>query len=344
MPSSYSTNLRLELIADGEQTGTWGQTTNRNLGTLIEEAIAGVANVVLAGASDYTLTELDGSTDESRKMVLSFTGGNSQARNIICPAVDKLYLVNNQSNDTLTVKSAAGTNTVVVAAGARSWVFSDAGEFYFVSNSTAVQRAGDTMTGKLTLPATSTSAASITLPHGTAPSAPTNGDIWTATDGLYSRVNGVTYTMASTAYVTSQVSPRVFAYAGKTGDQTGIGTSAVSITFTARQDSGSTFASNVFTAPHTGYYEAEVGLLVYPGAAQNIWAQFQSSGGAPSSLNTHFEPFDSGVERLLFFRRVFNLTAGNTLGVSLITNSGTCAVYGSTTLNSEAGWFYVRAL
>ena len=52
MPSTYSTNLKVELIATGEQSGTWGTTTNSNLGTLLEQAIVGyVTQAVTDGAA-----------------------------------------------------------------------------------------------------------------------------------------------------------------------------------------------------------------------------------------------------------------------------------------------------
>jgi len=73
MPSTYSPSLKLELIADGEQPGTWGQTTNTNLGTLLEQAITGVVTIVMTNA-DYTLTDLNGLSDEARNAVLVVTG------------------------------------------------------------------------------------------------------------------------------------------------------------------------------------------------------------------------------------------------------------------------------
>ena len=57
MPSTYSPLLRLELIGAGEQSGLWGDTTNKNIGGLLEQAIAGVTTVSLSGgAGNYTLT------------------------------------------------------------------------------------------------------------------------------------------------------------------------------------------------------------------------------------------------------------------------------------------------
>lgn len=199
MASTYSSSLRIELPADGEQSGSWGQTINTNLGTLIESAIAGVESIALSGASDYTLSASNGADDESRHAVLVFTGGNSQARAIICPAVDKTYIISNGSNDTLTIKSSGGTDTVAVAAGAKTLVYSDGGEFYEVVNSTGLALSGGTMTGKLTLPASTTSAASANIPHGTAPTSPSNGDVWSTTAGLFVRINGSTKTVLDAA-------------------------------------------------------------------------------------------------------------------------------------------------
>ena len=50
MPSTYSANLRLELIASGEQGNTWGNTTNNNLGSLLEQAITGITEIKIGRA------------------------------------------------------------------------------------------------------------------------------------------------------------------------------------------------------------------------------------------------------------------------------------------------------
>ena len=63
--TTYSTSLKLELPGDGQQTGTWGQTTNKNLGDLLEQAITGVQNIPMLDAN-YTLTNLNGTLDEAQ--------------------------------------------------------------------------------------------------------------------------------------------------------------------------------------------------------------------------------------------------------------------------------------
>jgi hypothetical protein len=95
MASTYSPNLRLELIGTGDQQGTWGATTNTNLGTLLEEAIGGYTSVTVSDVADTTLTTNNGSADQSRNAVINLTGTISAARNVVCPAIEKVYIVRN---------------------------------------------------------------------------------------------------------------------------------------------------------------------------------------------------------------------------------------------------------
>lgn len=126
MPSTYSDRLRIELIGTGEQSGTWGITTNTNLGTLIDEAIAGVATITMTDAN-YTLSVADGATDESRQAVLVMTGTLSAARNVICPNDEKVYIIKNSTTGgyPITLKTSAGTG-VSVANGDVVLVYCDA--------------------------------------------------------------------------------------------------------------------------------------------------------------------------------------------------------------------------
>lgn len=110
MPSTFSPNLRLELIATGEQSNTWGITTNNNLGTLLEQSISGLVEIDVT-AGDVTLTALNGESDQSRNMMLKITGTPGTPRTITVPEVTKLYVVNNTSNDEVTVVSSASGST-----------------------------------------------------------------------------------------------------------------------------------------------------------------------------------------------------------------------------------------
>ena len=99
MASTYSTTLRLELIGQGEQSGTWGITTNNNLGSLIEQAITGVQTITMGDAT-YTLTSYDGAIDESRNAVLVLGGTLTSPQELIAPGVEKVYLIKNSTGNT----------------------------------------------------------------------------------------------------------------------------------------------------------------------------------------------------------------------------------------------------
>ena len=124
MASTYS-NLKIELITTGEQAGTWGTTTNTNLGTAVEEAITGTADVAFSSA-DVTLTLTDtNATQTARNLRLNLTGTSGGARNLIVPAIEKLYVINNGLADAVTVKNSSGTG-IAVAAGKTMLVFNNA--------------------------------------------------------------------------------------------------------------------------------------------------------------------------------------------------------------------------
>ena len=126
MASTYS-DLKIELIGTGEQTGTWGATTNTNLGTALEEAITGSADVTFSSA-DVTLTLTNTNTTQTaRNLRLVCTGTSGGARNLILGAgcqIEKLYLIQNDLADAVTVKNTTGTG-VTVASGAKAFVFND---------------------------------------------------------------------------------------------------------------------------------------------------------------------------------------------------------------------------
>lgn len=123
MASTYSA-LKIELIGTGDQSGTWGTTTNTNLGTALEEAITGSADVTFAsGTVTLTLTDTNAS-QTARNLRLNLTGTSGGAQNLIVPAIEKLYLVNNGCADTITVKNSTGTG-IAVPAGKTMFVFNN---------------------------------------------------------------------------------------------------------------------------------------------------------------------------------------------------------------------------
>jgi hypothetical protein len=126
MASTYS-DLKIELIGTGDQAGSWGNTTNTNLGTALQEAITGSADVAFSSA-DVTLTLTDTPNSQAgRNLRLNLTGTSGGARNLILGTdmqIDKLYLINNGLSDTVTVKNTTGTG-IAVPAGKTMFVFNN---------------------------------------------------------------------------------------------------------------------------------------------------------------------------------------------------------------------------
>jgi hypothetical protein len=123
MASTYS-NLKIQLMGTGENSGTWGTVTNVNLGTALEEAITGSVDVAFSsGTVTLTLTDTN-SSQAARNLRLNLTGTSGGAQNLIVPAIEKIYLVNNGCADAITVKNASGTG-IAVPAGKTMWVYNN---------------------------------------------------------------------------------------------------------------------------------------------------------------------------------------------------------------------------
>ena len=123
MPSTYS-NLKIELVATGEQSGTWGTTTNTNLGTAVEEAITGSANVAFSSGDVTISLSNTNASQTARNLRLNLTGTSGGARVLTVPAIEKQYIVNNGLADACTVKNSTGTG-IAVPAGKTMVLFND---------------------------------------------------------------------------------------------------------------------------------------------------------------------------------------------------------------------------
>jgi hypothetical protein len=126
MASTYSA-LKVELIGTGEQTGTWGTTTNDNLSVALGEAITGSADVNFS-SSDVTVTLTDtNGAQTARNLRLNLTGTSGGALNLILGSgcqIEKLYLINNGLANAVTVKNTSGSG-IAVAAGKSMFVYND---------------------------------------------------------------------------------------------------------------------------------------------------------------------------------------------------------------------------
>ncbi len=123
MASTYSTNLALELIGNNDQAGSWGNTTNNNLGTLIEQAISGYVTQAVSTGTATTITIPNGATGVARNMYIELTGtGGGGNTELVVPANKKLYFIFNNSTGAVTVKVSGQTGVSVPAAAKMSLV------------------------------------------------------------------------------------------------------------------------------------------------------------------------------------------------------------------------------
>lgn len=129
MASNYSTNLKIELISTGEQAGTWGTTTNTNLGTALEEAVVGYGNPNFTSDADLTLTLTNSNaTQVARNLVLNVTSSGSltATRNLVVPTIEKPYVVQNNTTggQSIIVKTSGGSG-VTVPNGKSMFLYTD---------------------------------------------------------------------------------------------------------------------------------------------------------------------------------------------------------------------------
>lgn len=139
MTSTYSPILRIQLIGTGDQANTWGNTTNVNLSTILEQAIAGAVEIVVPD-SDIQLSSNDGTYDQAREMILLVTGTLSQARTIYVPSVSKIYVVKNATTGGFPINVQTltpGADAVAVPNGKSGFIYSDGEDFANVVQSVA---------------------------------------------------------------------------------------------------------------------------------------------------------------------------------------------------------------
>ena len=111
MVSSYSTDLKLELMVTGENAGTWGDITNTNL-VILQQAIAGYQSISLNATTGATLTFSNGALSDGKNAVIELTGTITGNLSVIIPdGIEKTYLVKNNTTGAYTVqiKTTSGT-------------------------------------------------------------------------------------------------------------------------------------------------------------------------------------------------------------------------------------------
>lgn len=153
--STYSPSLRIELIGTGDQAGVWGNTTNTNLGTLLESSIAGYVSVAVASANQ-AFTAVNGAADEARNQTIALTTSTGANFAVYAPPAEKTYVIYNASSYTATIynstvignTTAAGAG-VTIPAGKTMTVWSEGTNFYF-QNTHIIGTVVGNLTGNVT--------------------------------------------------------------------------------------------------------------------------------------------------------------------------------------------------
>jgi hypothetical protein len=218
--STYSDNLKIELITTGTQAGTWGDTTNTNLGTLIEQAISGYVLQACTGGTDV-ITIPDGATGVARNMYLQLTGTGGGT--LVVPVNKKLYFIYNATSTAITVK-VTGLTGVSVPAGAKT---------VLVSNGTDIIDATNYMSA---------------LSLGAALPVTSGGTGVTTSTGSGANVLGTSPTIASPTLTGTPIAPTAAAGTNTTQIAT---TAFVTTGLQAAYPVGSIYMSTVSTNPNT---------------------------------------------------------------------------------------------
>jgi len=124
MASTYTVNSGIEKPGTGEQSGTWGTTTNTNF-DIIDRVLNGVGTITLSGTTT-TLSTSDGSLSDGHYKVLILAGSPSGTNTITISPNDqsKMYLANNTTNQSVVFTQGSGGN-VTIPASTSKWIYAD---------------------------------------------------------------------------------------------------------------------------------------------------------------------------------------------------------------------------
>ena len=142
MTTAYTSLLGLALPVTGELSGTWGDTVNNSITSLLDSAIAGTTT--LSSDADVTLTTTTGAANTSREAILLWTAGGTVTRNITAPAQSKAYYVINASSSTqsIVLRGAGPTSGVTIVQGEKAVCAWNGTDFVKVASTQATALTG----------------------------------------------------------------------------------------------------------------------------------------------------------------------------------------------------------
>ena len=311
-------------MGNGEDSGTWGTITNTNW-NLIEQSVAGVQTITMANAN-YTLSNLNGVSDEARNMVLNIVGTNSGIYQVVAPLVSKFYIISNNTAGGYAITIGASTGSIItVPNGVTVQVYCDgstgffsaqtgsAGNFLVNGNFSCTGNEVDV--GNMTVGGTlSTSGKILTTSGNSGPTVPANFSIQSSgayggglafIDGVYGiglySVNGtLNFSSGSNTSIAPKATLDVsgsFTAASFNGSGAGLtGTAAsLSIGGNAATATNATNSTNATYGRYV-YNNGAVGGTIGYEEASSLYVAYAASAGNSNTVNY---PFPSGT-RMVF--------------------------------------------
>ena len=333
MASTYVNDLRLEEVGTGDQSGSWGTTTNTNL-ELISEAFSYGAEAV-ANASTHTITVADGASDEARSFYMKCTGGGQACTVTLAPStLSKVWMIENATSYTLTFSQGSGAN-VAIAAGQVKMIATDGGGSGAIIYDllTDVNLAGTTTAATLTVAGTLGTGGAITSGAGLVIADAGNIGSASDTDAISIASNG--------AIVMSGASVTVSGALGVSGAITASSTYAGGGLMTTGGNIVIPDAGNIGSASDTDAISiASDGAIVMSGATVTVSGALGVSG--ETTLSTHLNMGDNDI---------IKLGAGSDLQLShngtnsiIDNNTGSLLIQSDAlTLESDSGEDYLTA-
>jgi hypothetical protein len=180
MPTSYTSLLGLALPITGELGGTWGDTVNASITSLLDTAVAGTTTI--STDVDTILTTTDGLANQARQAILLCTGARTAVRQLTVPAHSKTYVVINATTGGYAVNILGATPTVGVniAAGAAALIAWNGSDFQVIAT-TSISSLTGAGTGVLSALATNVGSAGAPVVNGGALGTPSSGTLTNAT-------------------------------------------------------------------------------------------------------------------------------------------------------------------
>ena len=135
MATAYTSLLGLALPVTGELSGTWGDTVNNSITSLLDSAVSGTTTI--SADADITLSTTTGAANEAREAIILWTAGGTVTRNITAPAQSKAYIVINKSSSTqsIVLRGAGPTTGVTIALNEKAVCAWNGSDFVKVASS-----------------------------------------------------------------------------------------------------------------------------------------------------------------------------------------------------------------